>query len=145
MLNSPYNFIQKNIKRRLSKKSKILARLIYPKPKGTLLFADDLNTEDVVVQLFDACQIFQGVIYAKGWEFLNQRYGLEKLHQIDQKSGWFSTESKQEWLKSVQDWALISGFNFQTRHFGIYDKENNLFTTDDGRIEVIDWSILGKV
>ena len=122
----------------MNKKSEILARLILPKPKGTPLYASDLGAEDSVVQLFDACQIFQGLIYAKGWEFLIQRYGLEKLYQIDQKSGWFPTETKQEWLDSVLDWALISGFNLQTRHFGVYDKKKNLFTTDDGRLEVVD-------
>ncbi len=128
----------------MNKKPTILARLIHPKPKGTSLFADDLNSEDTVVQLFDACQIFQGLIYAKGWEYLIQRYGLEKLYQIDQKSGWFSSETKQEWLESVLDWALISGFNLQTQHFGVYDKKKNLFTTDDGRLEVVDWSYFRK-
>ena len=128
----------------MNPKSEILARLIYPKPKGTPLFADGLNTEEAVVQLFDACQIFQGLIYAKGWEFLNQRYGLEKLYQINKKSGWFPSDNKEEWLKSVLDWALISGFNFQTRHLGVYDKKKNLFTTDDGRLEVIDWAYFEK-
>ncbi|HHB78084.1 MAG TPA: hypothetical protein ENK85_02480 [Saprospiraceae bacterium] len=123
----------------MRKKSKILARYIYPKPKGIALYPENLNREEAVVQLFAACRSLQGVIYAKGWEFLGQRYGLEKLYEIDRKSGWFGSKNEKEWLEAILDWALISGFNFQTRHFGVYDKSKNLFRTDDGRLEVIDF------
>ena len=123
----------------MKEQSEILARFIYPKPKGVTLFAEDLITEDAVVQLFNACQIFQGLIYAKGWAFLYQHYGLERLYLIDQTSEWFNTDDKGEWLESILDWALISGFNLQTGHFGVFNKGKNQFTTDNCLVERIDW------
>ena len=128
----------------MKEKKVILARFIKPPPKGLALYAQDLDAEDTVVQLFKACQNFQGVIYAKGWAYLYQNFGLAGLYKIDQGIGWFSAENKQEWLKSLLDWALISGFNFQTGHVGVYDKKKDLFTTDDGRLEMIDHAYFAK-
>ncbi len=128
----------------MKEKKDILARFTKPAPNGVALYVEDLVVEDTVVQLFRACQNFQGVIYAKGWAYLARQYGLAGLYRIDQGVGWFLSENKQEWLKSLLDWALISGFNFQTGHFGVYDKKKNLFTTDDGRCEVVDWVFFAK-
>lgn len=97
-------------------KSEKLALKIHPKPEGNELFEADLNTEEKVLELFDSCQILESLIYSKGWEFLMNKFGLIKLYQIDQKSGWFDTENKKEWMGSILYYCLISGFNLSLIH-----------------------------
>ena len=46
---------------------------------------DDLMKLEVVEELFDYCQILEAYITKKGWEFLIDYYGYEKLYEIDKK------------------------------------------------------------
>jgi len=62
---------------------------------------DDLMKPEVVEELFDYCQILEAYITKKGWEFLIDYYGYEKLYEIDKKSGWLDDETLEEYIASV--------------------------------------------
>lgn len=113
----------------------VLAFYIYPEPSGARLYEDDLKTEETVISLFDACQILEAAIFAKGWHFLFKTHGLKKLYELDKSSGWFDAGDMTEWLGTFFYQALISGYNPQTGNFGTYDPEMAIFTTEDGIIE----------
>ena len=53
-------------------------------------------------ELFDYCQILEAYISKKGWAFLIDYYGYEKLYEIDKKSGWFDDETLEKYIASVQ-------------------------------------------
>jgi len=48
--------------------------------------------------------------FSKGWEFLMNKFGLIKLYKIDQKSGWFDTGNKKDWMESILYHCLNSRF-----------------------------------
>ena len=79
----------------------MLAYHIYPLPDGKEYFKDDLDTEEKVIKLFDACQILEAIIEADGWKFLCDRYGLETLYQLDTKSGWHESESLGDYIMDL--------------------------------------------
>ena len=62
----------------------------------------DWMKPEVVEELFDYCQILEAYISKKGWAFLIDYYGYEKLYEIDKKSGWFDDETLEEYIASVQ-------------------------------------------
>ncbi|NML65559.1 hypothetical protein HHL22_10115 [Hymenobacter sp. RP-2-7] len=81
----------------------VLAWREYPLPHGKRYYAADLDTEDEVEQLFDYCQILEAIIFDIGWEFLIKRYSLEKLYEINKRSGWhdvYSVDEYKQWLPS---------------------------------------------
>ncbi|MBE6850771.1 MAG: hypothetical protein E7504_03385 [Ruminococcus sp.] len=57
---------------------------------------------EIVEELFDYCQILEAYITKKGWAFLIEYYGYEKLYEIDKKSGWLDNETLEEYISSVQ-------------------------------------------
>lgn len=116
-----------------------LAYLIDPKPEGTRLYLKDLETERDIILLFDACQILRGTVFANGWEYLLNKFGLIGLYQIDLKSDWLDTEDKHEWLSRLLYHSLISGFNPQTGSFGKYNEDTNLFRNESKQNEIVDW------
>ena len=46
---------------------------------------DELIKPEIVEELFDYCQILEAYITKKGWAFLIEYYGYEKLYEIDKK------------------------------------------------------------
>ena len=68
-------------------------------------------------------------------DFLLSKYGLTGLFKIDEISGWFDTDSKEEWLESILYQALISGINLQSRNYGIYKETTDTFETVNEKIE----------
>lgn len=74
---------------------------IYPEPTGTNYYCKDLRTRNQVEQLFDYCQIMEGVIYEAGWEFLIKSYGYATLFEINQVSGWFDCANVEEFQEYV--------------------------------------------
>lgn len=119
---------------------KVLAYKIDPQPDGTRLYENDLQTEEDIIQLFDACQLIRTMICAEGWKYLLNKFGLIGLYQVDLKSGWLDTENKQEWLESLLYHSLISGFNAQTGSFGTYDEVAGIFRNSAKQTEIIDWN-----
>jgi len=69
---------------------------------------DELANPKVVEELFDYCQILQAYITKKGWAFLIEHYGYEKLYEIDKVSGWFSEDTLDEFKASVQYYIDIA-------------------------------------
>lgn len=63
---------------------------------------DELIKPEIVEELFDYCQILEAYITKKGWAFLIEYYGYEKLYEIDKKSGWLDDETLEEYISSVQ-------------------------------------------
>lgn len=118
---------------------KILAWRKYPEPIGGNYYSHSLQKEFDVRILFDYCQILEAIIFSDGWDFLISKYGLKKLYEIDKISGWFEWNSQEEWLESILYQALISGMNIQTGNHGKYLEENDVFETEDGNTEKIDW------
>ncbi|SHJ96051.1 hypothetical protein SAMN02745163_02930 [Clostridium cavendishii DSM 21758] len=88
-----------------------LAIYIYPLPKGTSYYKEDLQHKEKVIELFDYCQILEGVIYLEGWNFLIDKYGYEALYEIDKESGWFDSESIEEFIEEIKNEMKISPSN----------------------------------
>ncbi len=128
-----YSGIMKN------EQDKILAWRKYPIPRGSNYYRHSLQQEFNVTVLFDFCQIMEATIFAEGWNFLISNYGLNKLYEIDKVSQWFDSDSKEEWLECFLYQTLISGINVQSGKYGNYNEENNLFETEDGNVEKINW------
>lgn len=80
----------------------MLALYIYPLPKGTEYTPRELLCEIKVAELFNYCQILEGLIYKKGWEYLIAHYGYEKLYQLDQESDWHSCEDLSEYIECLE-------------------------------------------
>lgn len=128
-----YQNVQKN------SHDKILAWRKYPKPLGSNYYNHSLGKEFYVKVLFDFCQILEATIFPEGWDFLLSNYGLKRLYEIDEKSGWFDRNSTEEWLESILYQALISGMNLQTKNYGTYKEKGDLFEAEDGTIEKVNW------
>ena len=60
---------------------------------------EDLLKPEKVEELFDYCQILEAYITKKGWQFLIERYGYDKLYEIDKRSGWLSDQSTESNLE----------------------------------------------
>lgn len=80
---------------------KCLAFYIYPEPKGTRYFDDDLKHETTVKILFDYCQIFDAIIYKEGWRFLIDYHGYEKLFEINKRSDYLDASTLEEFIEEV--------------------------------------------
>ncbi|MBQ2347201.1 MAG: hypothetical protein II388_02370 [Clostridia bacterium] len=59
----------------------------------------DLLQPEKVKELFDYCQILEAYITKKGWQFLIESYGYDKLYEIDKRSGWLSDQSTESNLE----------------------------------------------
>ena len=79
-----------------------VAYMIYPLPNGRVRTEEDLRTPDDVERLFNACQIMEGMISKKGWDFLIAKFGMEGLYEIEQKSCWFNSDSFEEFVADVE-------------------------------------------
>lgn len=80
----------------------ILAYRRFPEPKGTEYFAKDLSSEQDVVELFDYCQILEAIIFQEGWNYLKSRFGINKLFELNQLSGWLDCETIEEFLEDIK-------------------------------------------
>lgn len=80
-----------------------LAFYIYPLPQGTSYTRNKLMDAISVEILFDYCQILEGVILKKGWDFLIEFYGYQKLYDINKKSGWFDCENMEEFVLCIEE------------------------------------------
>ncbi len=118
---------------------KILAWRKYPEPLGSNYYQHSLEKEFYVKVLLDSCQILEATIFKEGWNFLLSNYGLKGLYEIDKTSGWFNTSSTEEWLESILHQGLISGLNLQSKNYGTFYENSNIFKTSRGEIEKIDW------
>ncbi len=60
----------------------VLAFRIYPEPAGTRYFANDIQTETDIEQLFDYCQVLETAINNSGWEYLINRFGYDVISRL---------------------------------------------------------------
>ena len=79
-----------------------LALYIYPIPQGTAYGYEELSSPTKVRELFDYCQILEGVISKKGWEFLINTYGYETLYSMDKESEWHDCSSLEEYISWIE-------------------------------------------
>ena len=63
---------------------------------------EQLMNLKIVEELFDYCQILEAYITKKGWAFLIDYYGYEKLYEIDKISGWIDADT----LEEYKEWVL---------------------------------------
>jgi hypothetical protein len=84
-------------------KTELLAYRKYPEPKGTDYFKNDLDTEQKVIELFDYCQILEAIVTKEGWEFLLDKYGLKKVFELNNLSGWIDCESLKEFEEDINE------------------------------------------
>ncbi len=79
----------------------MLAYHIYPPPRGREISVEELNTENGVCSLFDACQILEAIITTEGWEYLIDTYGIERLFELDCESGWHDESCIEAYISSM--------------------------------------------
>lgn len=123
----------------MEEKDELLAWRNFPLPEGLTYTARDLCMRSNVVVLFDYCQILRAAIWAKGWKFLFEQYGLKGIIEIDSESGWLNDDDLGEWIKSIVYWSLISGFDPIAKEFGKYDEGSGLFINEADTTRTIDW------
>lgn len=80
----------------------VLAYRKYPKPKGTTYYQSNLNSEQKIIQLFDYCQILEAIITKKGWIFLIETFGIKKLFELNNTSGWQDCDSISEFKLYIE-------------------------------------------
>ncbi|WP_299678801.1 hypothetical protein [uncultured Dokdonia sp.] len=81
---------------------KFLAYRIYPEPKGTTYYSSDLDTEQKVIELFDYCQILEAIITKERWLFLMDTFGLKKLFELNNISGWQDCDTISEYKLYIE-------------------------------------------
>lgn len=99
---------------------------------------DELRDPARVEELFDYCQILQGVITAQGWKHLLETHGLAGLLEIDRRSGWLDADES-EAADALKYQCLISGYDPETDRFGAYDETSGAFTNKDGTTRTVRW------
>lgn len=110
---------------------------------GKSWYAEDFQNDKDVERAFDLAQIQQLFITAEGWQYLFESFGIEKLFEIDRKSGWFETEDGEgEWLESIYSIAVICGYHPSSNSVGTWDESSNTFTPSNGPPFTIDWQKL---
>ena len=58
-----------------------------------------------VEELFDYCQILEAYITKKGWQFLIENYGYDRLYEIDKRSGWLTERSSESSIEEYIEWV----------------------------------------
>lgn len=106
---------------------------------GKDYYLSELKTDQEIEMLFDLCQIQRANIRDIGWKYLFEKVGIDRIYQIDKKSGWFDTENEKEWIESIYYQALICGYNPINGKLGAWNEESNIFNSEDSKCE-IDWN-----
>ena len=75
---------------------------VFPVQEVTSFTFDDLSCSDNVEKLFDYMQILLAVISKEGWDFLIQKYGYERLFEINNRSGWIDCETIEEFIEAIK-------------------------------------------
>ena len=100
--------------------------------------AADLADRMRVEELFDYCQILQGIISARGWRYLLQIHGLAGLLDIDRRSGWLDADDSLA-ADALKYQCLIAGYDPETDACGAYDESTGIFIGEDGGRRSIAW------
>ena len=82
--------------------NEFLAWYMYPEPKGTNYYEEDLKNPDKVVEIFDYCQILLAFITKSGWEFLISHHGYEVLYDLNNKSDWLDCMSIGDYKAAIE-------------------------------------------
>ena len=87
--------------------------------------AADLESQDDLVQLFDACQILEASVGREGWRFLFEVHGLGALLAANRVSDWFEADDAA--------WGLVyhsrvAGYDPNSGAYGLYDERSGVFT-----------------
>jgi hypothetical protein len=83
---------------------KWLAYRIYPEPYGTEYQHSNLLDKAEVESLFDYCQILEAMISRDGWKVLIDYHGFQGLYRINEKSGWFDSNSLEDFIFEVESY-----------------------------------------
>jgi len=82
--------------------NEVLAFYRYPEPNGRKYFRNDFINPDIVIEVFDYCQILLAYITKIGWEFLVDYYGYEMLYEMNAISGWIDCTTMDEYKVAVE-------------------------------------------
>jgi len=82
--------------------SEVFAFYKYPKPNGREYYMDDFTDQNIVIEVFDYCQILLAQITKAGWKFLVGHYGYEKLFELNLISGWMNCDSLIEYKVAIE-------------------------------------------
>lgn len=94
----------------------------------------------MVNELFDYCQILEGVISGHGWRHLLAVHGLQGLLEIDRTSGWFAADPTAA-TEAVKYQCLIAGWDPETDTFGVYEEASGVFVAVDGSKREVHWGM----
>ncbi len=115
----------------------VLAWYMYPEPEGRIYTSTELSDVSIVEQVFDYCQILLAFIGKEGWQFLVNMHGIDRLLEINAKSGWFCNDTHQEAYEWLLYHCLISGYDPVNDCFGDYDEETGIFCAEAGNIYTV--------
>lgn len=121
-----------------TEKDEILAFEYFGSEIGKDYYLNDLETDEQIEMLFDLCQILRANITDVGWKYLFEKISIQRIYQIDKKSGWFDTENEKDWIESIYYHSLIAGYNPIDRNIGKWNIESNLFDSKNK----IDWNYI---
>ena len=116
-----------------SKKEKILAFEYSNSEICKNYYLNDLETDRQIEMLFDLCQILRANITDIGWKYLFENIGINRMFQIDSRSGWFDTDNEKDWIESVYYNSLIAGYNPIDGNIGRWNEGSNLFDSKDSK------------
>lgn len=88
--------------------NEVLAWYMYPEPKGKNYYEKDLSNPDIVIEVFDYCQILLAFITKPGWFYLVEHYGYEELFELDKKSCWIDCETIEEFKTWIDYYISIA-------------------------------------
>jgi hypothetical protein len=91
-------------------KKELLAWSPHPDPLGTAYFQEDLEDADEVARLLDLAQIYQATITQRGWQFLIERMGLDRLLHLNRAGQWFDTDDDTLAAEQILHRARLAGF-----------------------------------
>lgn len=111
-------------------KKNALAWYMYPEPTGRYYSQTELKNPETVEEIFDYCQILLAIITGRGWWFLLDTYGVNGLLEINNRSGWFSDESREEAIEDLYYYSRLAGYDPELDQFGEYCEESGEFTAN---------------
>lgn len=83
--------------------NKPLAFNIYPLPNGIRYSKSDLLNGDILIDIFNYCQILEATIFPAGWELILGGYTLDELLKLNTISGWLDVDNIEDLLSEIKE------------------------------------------
>jgi hypothetical protein len=111
-------------------KTELLAWCQFPEPQGTAYTERDLCDPKKAAQLLDRAQVHRAWIAREGWQALWRIYGLEGLLKLNQRGGWFDTDSDDVAAEQIRHRSLVAGYDPSTEadQFGLHARTAGVMT-----------------